>query len=243
MRVRAAQPASFLFVSIGIIFLILFGVVSLGVYTENNLFNSIDLTIIEVIQSNVTDTKTIFLLGLTEIGNIRLVIILTIGLVIFLFTKKWYVAGLWFGGTILFCAAFGTKVIKKVIDRTRPDILPLIEKTTESFPSGHAASATIFYGLLGFSLILLTRTLWKRIVIGFLTSLLIGFILMSRIYLGVHFPSDVIAGFLYGLAVIFISIGVYQFAHRQLQKVLKQLCITDQSVLFFKQRTREKTTI
>src|SRR5699024_90087 len=240
MRVRTAQSTSFLFISIGIIFFILFGVVSLGVYTENNWLNSIDLTMIEVIQSNVTDTKTIFLLGLTEIGNIRLIIILTIGFVIFLFIKKWYVAGFWFGGTILFCAAIGTKLIKKVIDRTRPDILPLVEKTTESFPSGHATSATIFYGLLGLALILLTSRLWKKIVIGFVTFTLIGFILMTRIYLGVHFPSDVIAGFLYGLATVFISLGVYQLVHRQLQQIVKQFGITDQSITFFKQRTRDK---
>jgi len=240
MRVRTAQSASFFVVSIGVIFFVLFGVVSLGVYTENKMLNSIDLIIIKLIQSNVTDIKTTFLLGLTEIGNIRLIIILTIGFVIFFFLKKWYLAGFWFGGTILFCAAIGTKFIKKIIDRTRPDILPLIEKTTESFPSGHATSATIFYGFIGLALILLTRRLWKKIVIGFVTLALIGFILMTRIYLGVHFPSDVIAGFLYGLATVFISLGVYQLVHRQLQQIVKQFGITDQSITFFKQRTRDK---
>lgn len=223
---------SSLLIFIGLIFLILFGVVSLGVYTEINWLNSIDLTIIEAVQSNVTEPKTTVLSILSEIGNIWFVTALTIGVVIFLFIKQWYGAGLWFGGTILFCAAFGTKIIKIVIDRARPDILPLIDKTTESFPSGHATSATIFYGLLGLALILLTMKLWKKIVIGFVMSIVIGCVLMTRIYLGVHYPTDVIGGLLYGLAAIFISMGVYQLMHRRLQEVLKRLGIADQSAHF-----------
>lgn len=231
MRMSTAQFSS-LFIFIGFIFLTLFGIVSLGVHTDSNWLNSIDLPMIEAIQSNITEPKTTVLSILSEIGNIWFVTALTIGVVIFLFTKQWYGAGLWFGGTVLFCAAFGTKIIKKVIDRTRPDILPLIEKTTESFPSGHATSATIFYGLLGLALILLTMKLWKKIVIGFVTLIVIGCVLLTRIYLGVHFPTDVIGGLLYGLAAIFISMGVYQLIYSPLQEALKRLGIADQSAHF-----------
>src|SRR5699024_3936685 len=182
--------------------------------------------------SNVTETKTTILSLLTEIGNIRLVIVLTIILAIILFVKKWYAAGLWFGGTILVCAAIITKILKEVFDRTRPDFLQLVEKTTESFPSGHATATTIFYGLLVRALILLTTKVWKKIVIGFITLTLIGFILITRIYLGVHFPTDVIAGVLYGSASVLISIGVYQLTATALQQALQKLGLKDQSVTF-----------
>lgn len=209
--------------------MILFGIVSFGVFKESTLIENIDLAIIEVIQTNVTDTKTAFLSILSEIGNIRLIIALTISFVIFLFMKKWYVAGFWLGGTVLCFAAIGTKLIKKVIDRARPDILPLIEKTTESFPSGHATSATIFYGMLGLVLILITKKYWKKTVIGLAVLVLIGFILMTRIYLGVHFPTDVIGGFLYGIASVFLSFGIYQRVLEPLQHVLLRFKLQDRS--------------
>ena len=199
-----------LLIFIGVILSLLFGVVSFGVFKESNVIKYIDLTIIELVQGNVTDAKTTLFSNLTEIGNIRLIIALTIILVIFLFVKRWYVAGLWLGGTVLSFAAIGTKLIKRVIDRPRPDILPLIVKTTESFPSGHAASATFFYGMLGLVLILMTKKYWKKIAIGLAMFVLIGFILMTRIYLGVHFPTDVIGGFFYGMAAALFSVGIYR---------------------------------
>ncbi|HLR51514.1 MAG TPA: phosphatase PAP2 family protein, partial [Candidatus Avamphibacillus sp.] len=185
---KTKQPSAWTLILVGIIFLVMFGIVSWGVYFESSWVHSLDMSMIEMIQSNVTETKTTILSLLTEVGNIRLVIVLTIILAILLFVKKWYAAGLWFGGTILFCAAIITKILKEVFNRTRPDFLQLVEKTSESFPSGHATATTIFYGLLGLALILLTTKVWKKIVIGFITLTLIGFILITRIYLGVHFP-------------------------------------------------------
>lgn len=229
-KLRVKKEISWLFIFIGIVFMILFGIVSLGVFKESALIERIDLAIIEVIQANVTDTKTAILSTLSEIGNIRLIIALTIGFVIFLFIKRWYVAGLWLGGTVLCFAAIGTKLIKNLVDRARPDILPLIEKTTESFPSGHATSATIFYGFLALMLILIMKKYWKKTVIGLAALVLIGFILMTRIYLGAHFPTDVIGGFLYGVASIFISIGVYQLVLEPLQRLLLRFKLQDRSI-------------
>lgn len=221
-----------LLLSVGVLFLILFGIICWGVYTDSSWVNSFDMALIDMIQSHVSQGKTDLLIILTEIGNIRLAIGLTILLVLILFVKKWYAAGLWFGGTILVCAAIITKILKKVFDRTRPDFMQLVEKTNESFPSGHATATTIFYGLLGIALILLTSALWKKLIVGFITLALIGFILVTRIYLGVHFPTDVIAGFLYGSASVFISIGVYQLAAKPLQNLLLNLKLNDQSETF-----------
>ena len=229
---KTKQPSAWTLILVGIIFLVMFGIVSWGVYFESSWVHSLDMSMIEMIQSNVTETKTTILSLLTEVGNIRLVIVLTIILAILLFVKKWYAAGLWFGGTILFCAAIITKILKEVFNRTRPDFLQLVEKTSESFPSGHATATTIFYGLLGLALILLTTKVWKKIVIGFITLTLIGFILITRIYLGVHFPTDVIAGFLYGSASALISISVYQLVGQPLQQLLQKLGLKDQSETF-----------
>lgn len=223
------RKKSLMFLFIGLISLVVFGVICFGVMTEKNWIDVFDRKLIEVIQSNVTETKTNFISFLTEIGNIRLIIVLTIGISIFLFLKKKYVLGLWFGSTIFFFVAIGTRIIKKIVDRTRPDFLPLIEKTTESFPSGHATSATVFYGIIVVALFFLVKKSWSRIILGLSVLILIGFILISRIYLGVHYPTDVIAGFFYGIAAIFFSTGIYYYLHQPLRDTLKRLHLNDES--------------
>src|SRR5699024_11739215 len=113
-----SKKQSIIFISIGVLCLLLFGIVGFGVYFDNGWVNSFDMNIIEKIQSNVTENKTSLLILLTEIGNIRLVIVLTIILDVTLFIKKWYASGLWFVGTILFCAAIVTNIFKNIFDRS-----------------------------------------------------------------------------------------------------------------------------
>lgn len=66
------------------------------------------------------------------------------------------------GNNPFFCAAIGGKILKKIFDRDRPAFLQLIEKTNESFPSGHATATTIFYGFIGLVLILTAVQIWKK---------------------------------------------------------------------------------
>ncbi|WP_339228834.1 phosphatase PAP2 family protein [Oceanobacillus sp. FSL K6-2867] len=159
----------------------------------------------------------------------KLIIALTMILVIVLFFKHKYAEGLWFGGTILFCAAIAGKVLKKAFDRERPAFLQLIEKTNESFPSGHATGSTIFYGFIGLILVCIIAKIWLKLVVGFITLAWIGFILFTRVYLGAHFPTDVLAGFLFGMAAVFISIGTYITVQQPLKNSLRKLQLKNQS--------------
>lgn len=90
-------------------------------------------------------------------------------------------------------------MLKLAFHRTRPDIQPLIEVGGYSFPSGHAMISTAFYGMLVYLLWLNLRQrskpTWPVMVLGLCLVFLIG---ASRVYLGVHFPSDVLAGFAAG---------------------------------------------
>ncbi|MEM9616646.1 MAG: phosphatase PAP2 family protein [Pseudomonadota bacterium] len=83
----------------------------------------------------------------------------------------------------------------------RPDFIPhLIHSSSASFPSGHAASAAAVYLTFGFAIAsLMARRVLRYYALG--TSLLIAFLIgVSRIYLGVHCPSDVVAGWCVGAA-------------------------------------------
>jgi undecaprenyl-diphosphatase len=89
--------------------------------------------------------------------------------------------------------------LKLVFHRARPDPFIGIKPHTYSFPSGHALVSLCFYGLIGGILSLRSDRRWKRVAIWAAASLLVGLIGLSRIYLGVHWPSDVLAGYAAGL--------------------------------------------
>ena len=95
---------------------------------------------------------------------------------------------------------------KNIVLRSRPNHLRLIEETGYSFPSGHAMGSIAFYGfiiyLLSKSKINKNLKIFLSVIIG-LTIFLIG---ISRIYVGVHYPSDVIGGFLLGYIILISSI-------------------------------------
>ncbi|GLZ77562.1 hypothetical protein Afil01_23690 [Actinorhabdospora filicis] len=92
-------------------------------------------------------------------------------------------------------------VIKLVIGRQRPAIAEhLVTATGYSFPSGHSASSVVGFGLIAWLLCMVTvnRTLWATAwTAAALGAVAVG---ASRVYLGVHYPSDVLAGWLLGVA-------------------------------------------
>jgi undecaprenyl-diphosphatase len=85
--------------------------------------------------------------------------------------------------------------LKHAFQRARPVFEePLLSLGTYSFPSGHAAGSTVFYGILAAYLICNLR-LWRwRLLIAMSSVVLVSLVALSRMYLGVHYLSDVVAG-------------------------------------------------
>ena len=101
----------------------------------------------------------------------------------------------------LFSAVLVELILKPFIHRLRPSY-GLIIQSGYSFPSGHAAAVTVAYGLaFGLSCYYLKET-WHRLIIGILFGSLILLVMWSRVYLGVHYLSDVLGGFILGTAQI-----------------------------------------
>ena len=112
--------------------------------------------------------------------------------------------------------------LKELFQRARPDLHRLIEIGGYSFPSGHATNAMTLYGILTFLLWRHIPTRSGRTVLLVLSSIIIFLIGFSRIYLGVHYPSDVIAGYMIGGFWLALAIWVYQFIKEKLYSRRRQ---------------------
>jgi len=157
------------------------------------------------------------MIGATTLGYYSVVAVLLAICVILFYLRGWRGYALY----LLVCTVGDmvlTTIVKDTVERLRPHLFHLPGYPIPhsfSFPSGHADMAVAFYGVLA---IILTRLLsggWRWIVLatGVFLVLIIGF---SRIYLGVHYPSDVLGGYL--LAGFWASLvgGVFAFLQRRL---------------------------
>ena len=147
---------------------------------------------------------------ITLLGESSTIILFTLiaSIVLWLINKKWQMLGL----LLSVVGSAGTTLLAKIIfNRPRPLNAALLE-TSASFPSGHAAIAIAFYGFITYLLIKETKKKRDRILVtlfGFILITLIGF---SRLYLGVHYVSDVLAGYLDGILWLIIGIKLNNYS-------------------------------
>jgi undecaprenyl-diphosphatase len=140
----------------------------------------------------------------TSFGDLRTVLSGSIFmLVALLVLRRWGLAGIW-GVTTL--AGFQlVDVIKSYYGRPRPHFFdPIALEITPSFPSGHAADSAMLYGMLVYVLLRSTRKLGLAVILPML--LLVGLIGFSRLYLGAHWLSDVVAGWMLGFG--WVALGM-----------------------------------
>ena len=98
------------------------------------------------------------------------------------------------------------QIIKFIMQRPRPTEFRIIEETGYSFPSGHSMVSLAFYGYLVYLIYKYINNKHLKRTLIIILSILICVIGVSRIYLGVHYTSDVLGGFLISLAYLIIYI-------------------------------------
>ena len=136
------------------------------------------------------------------------IIIWVSALVLFFLYKKWKIEAALLAGNLVLHGIL-IKLIKLVYQRSRPSILHLVEEGGYSFPSGHAMATAIVVGTL---IIIVQQRMQNQQIKRLVQGLLLLFILTimaSRVYLGVHYPTDVIGGALMGFAILNIEFPFY----------------------------------
>ena len=97
--------------------------------------------------------------------------------------------------------------LKHVFHRMRPTVAePLVHLSTFSFPSGHAVASTVFYGALCALAWRHTRSRGLRVLACVLGALLVSLVAFSRVYLGAHYASDVVAGIAVGTVCLALAL-------------------------------------
>lgn len=163
---------------------------------------SLDNSIYNTIISCKSDAMTMFMTIITMMCDTEFIIVATLLLVLLIKNKK---MGGMIASNVVLCSVINT-IIKHIFLRPRPVGIKLIEQGGYSFPSGHSMMAVAFYGLL---IYIIWNTKWRNVWKIFTTTLLVILILLigiSRIYVGVHFASDVIAGLSISLSYLMIFI-------------------------------------
>lgn len=165
---------------------------------KTTLFDNFIYNAVRSLECDFFDKYFIFI---TKFGNVSVVIGI-VSILIMLFRNR--------HGIMCFLVAFfsaGTnKIIKHIIKRKRPDGLKLIKQGGYSYPSGHSMVSVMLYGYLlylAFTKIKNSILKWSCSIILFIFILSIG---ISRIYVGVHYASDVLGGFTLALIELMLIV-------------------------------------
>lgn len=179
---------------------------------------SFDQTIQESVRGQLPNLSTRFFKLITVIGNTVSQIAIAIMSVTFCYLKKWYPQARFIAVNAII-SGICILSLKLIFQRVRPILTHLVFAGGYSFPSGHSMGTFMIFGSI---IILLQyympKSIWKLLYQGIL-GLLIFLIGLSRIYLGVHFPTDVLAGFI--LAYGILNLTAYIFLAKDWLKKVK----------------------
>ncbi len=161
------------------------------------------------VANNRNNFLTGFFKGFTHLGSFYVLALLTlVGIALIWFVKKDKRLALFYGISFAkVCVA--NIILKHVIKRIRPEHLMIIKETGYSFPSGHAMMTFAFFFLLAHFLWITIKNKPLKITLVVVCAAMIEAISFSRIYLGVHYLTDIIAGWLITFAILGCTLMVY----------------------------------
>ena len=195
------------------LFIVLFGELADEVMSQE--FGLFDNFIINLILVNQGQSMDFIMIFITELGSVWFLGTLSVVIVLALWFKakdKW--SALFFiiavgGGGLL------TTLLKQLYGRERPSINEAIDAVGFSFPSGHSMGSLIFYGFAIYLIIRAPHKEWIKWAVSISLGILIMAIGTSRVYLGAHYPSDVMAGYIAGLIWLLLCLIALEWINWQ----------------------------
>jgi undecaprenyl-diphosphatase len=164
----------------------------------------LDLAVVQAAVAHRTAALTPLMHRFSDLGGeITVIVILAIALLVLLLARRWVDA------LAVLAAVVGTlylyEFIVRWVGRHRPPVQHLENPGGSSFPSGHVANSTALYLAILLAVFVYVRRPGLRIVLLAIAAILVAGIAVSRVYLGLHYPTDDIAGFLIGLGWALIA--------------------------------------
>jgi undecaprenyl-diphosphatase len=169
-----------------------------------------DRRIISIVQGWESPILTNIMKFFTTIGSANTMMVLFLFILFFLFIVLHHRAELCLFTIVIIGSPLLNGWLKQIFQRARPELHRIIEIGGYSFPSGHAMNAFTFYGILTFLLWRHITVKKGRMILILSSSFMIFMIGLSRVYLGVHYPSDIIGGYLGSGCWLAVSIWAFQ---------------------------------
>lgn len=192
--------------AIGIIIAIIFALWAFCVITNQSIIKTFDQNIINII-CNTNKTNLQIARSLTVLGNTSTIVVEAVIIFILLIILKKYPLAIFEAG-VMICGNACNWIIKNLVRRQRPSAHHLVYADGFSFPSGHSLGSMTLFGCLFIITLLLVKNKKLKIVLNTLWVLFPLTIGYTRIYLHVHYPSDVFGGWLEGLAFVLIGYAI-----------------------------------
>lgn len=180
--------------------LIIFIFWTFNVVLKTNLIKNFDNTLINQIYHH-NNFSLSFFRPLTNLGDTYPTIAIAAIFFLLLIIKRYYYAGIFLVVNKVVISSLNS-LIKTLVDRPRPSHTHYVSAGGYSFPSGHSASSFALYISILIISLFIFKKLSSKLIISTLCILLVILIGYSRIFLGVHYPSDVLGGYLLAATVV-----------------------------------------
>ncbi|MGI6752254.1 MAG: phosphatase PAP2 family protein [Anaerovoracaceae bacterium] len=187
----------------------IFTILSIGIHYRTTLF--FDVPLLDLARELRSEHLTAFFTFITYCGNKQTIALICL---VALLNPRWKKDYGYFLSISAILSTLIYHMLKTLIKRPRPQLMShLIIEQGYGFPSGHTMTSIVFFGIMIYLLRLHYGKKEKKICLTITTaslSILIFLIPLSRIYLGVHYPSDILAGMALGVSLLFVMIEVHK---------------------------------
>lgn len=186
----------------GLLMLLFIGLIIL---VKTDLIKPFDEAVYNLVTFRMSTPINNFFKCLTFLGSTGFIIFLCCFFLVLSLIYKKKKIGFVIDGVVIISTIINN-LVKIIIRRSRPAVLALVTETSYSFPSGHTMAATTMYGIL---LYLVLKSNFKKstkIILSIVLGILPILVMVSRIYLGAHFASDVLGGYILSIALLLIEV-------------------------------------